>query len=80
VEAIQSDLRGSMIALVSCSQFWAANSAVQMTSRPSTSHSSDSARRRWTSWARCSSADSGSSTSFTVTSEFSFLKASIAAP
>src|SRR5215203_6971701 len=47
---------------------------------PSTSHSSDSASRRWTSCVRCSSADSGSSTSFTVTFGFSFLKSSIAVP
>ena len=55
-----------------------ANSAVQITSMPSTSHSSDSASRRWTSCLRCSSADSGSSTRLTVTSGFSAEKAAMA--
>src|SRR3954466_13347088 len=44
-----------------------AYSAIHTTSIPSTSHSLDFARRRWTCWARASSAASGNSRSLTVT-------------
>src|SRR5919198_863096 len=49
---------------MSSSHFWAANSAVQMTSEKNTSHSGDLASSRWTNWLRCSSADVGNSSSF----------------
>src|SRR6185503_1091857 len=40
---------------------------------PSTSHSDDLARRRWTCWARCWSAEVGSSISFTFAFGFASL-------
>src|SRR4051794_28709844 len=48
---------------MSVSHFWLANSAVQTTSDSKPSHSPDFARWRWMNWLRCSSADSGNSSS-----------------
>src|SRR5680860_1266043 len=47
-----------------------------MTSMPSTSHCGDSARSRWICSRRCSSADSGSSSSSTLASGLASLKLS----
>src|SRR5215211_9234196 len=51
---------------MSRSHFWDANSAVHTTSDSNTSQSADLARWRWMNWLRCSSADSGNSSSFAV--------------
>src|SRR5258708_38620308 len=46
-----------------------ANSAVQLTSERKTSHSGDFACSRWMNWLRCSSADSGNSSSLAFSPE-----------
>src|SRR3954452_7531919 len=51
---------------MSISHFWLANSAVHTTSASKPSHSPDFARWRWMNWLRCSSADSGNSSSLAV--------------
>src|SRR4051812_1167625 len=48
---------------MSYSHFCDANSDVQTTSDSKTSQSADLARSRWMNWLRCSSADSGNSSS-----------------
>src|SRR3954452_10657101 len=61
----------------SLTHFWLANSAVQITSMPITSHSDDLAWRRWTSWLRCSSADSESSSRLALIADCDLLNAAI---
>src|SRR3954469_10011717 len=59
---------------MSISHFWLANSAVHTTSDSKPSHSPDFARWRWMNWLRCSSADSGNSSSLALRpSDLNFL-------
>ena len=67
VDGMNSFWRAWMAGVTSFSQPCEANSAVQITSMPSTSHSDDLACRRCVSCVRCWSADVGSSSSFTCT-------------
>src|SRR5918996_718747 len=83
--AVSSDgpIRRSLIVSTygerSNSHFCEANSAVQITSERNTSHSPDLASWRWTNWLRCSSADSGNSSSLTVMPGFWSLNALVPA-
>src|SRR3954451_22987059 len=61
-----SDFFEFMYGVRSYSHFCEANSAVQITSEENTSQSPDLACWRWMNWLRCSSADSGNSSSFAV--------------
>src|SRR5215211_5509887 len=70
---MKSPLRLSVVLETSSSQPCPANSAVQITSMPSTSHSLDLARRRWISCVRWSSADVGSSRSLALESGYFLL-------
>src|SRR5215213_5087158 len=70
---MNSALRFSMYGVMSSSHFWEANSAVHTTSDSKTSQSADLARWRWVNWLRCSSADSGNSSSFAVRPGFALL-------
>src|SRR3954468_18062506 len=74
---MNSLLRAAITGVTSLTQCWLANSAVQITSIPITSHSGDFASSRWTSWLRCSSADSDSSNRVALTAVCDLLYASI---
>src|SRR4051795_2508861 len=74
---MNSLLRAAIPGVTSLTQCWLANSAVQITSMPITSHSGDLASSRWTSWLRCSSADSESSNRVALTAVCEELYASI---
>ena len=63
VDGMNSLWRAWIVGDTSLSHPCEANSAVQITSIPSTSHSDDLACSRWVSWVRCWSADVGSSSS-----------------
>src|SRR3954452_425409 len=74
---MNSLLRAAITGVTSLTQCWLAHSAVPITSMPITSHSGDFASSRWTSWLRCSSADSESSNSVALTALCDLLYASI---
>ena len=63
--------------VMSSSHFWEANSAVQTTSDSNPSQSADLARWRWMNWLRCSSADSGNSSSLAFMSGLALLNSAM---